>query len=119
MWETMLMSATPSPKGPLWSQPKATPSGGEFFTDWATNRLDESLVGLPCDDVRLLNHGRVGRCLDYLLMAERATLFTDILVRPGSDEGCPQLRVTPALTPAAPVCHRYAPLLLPRRAQEP
>ena len=57
------------------------------LSEWAS-RFDESLVGLPFDDVRLLSDDRVGRCLDYLFMAERATLFTEILVQPGTDKGC-------------------------------
>jgi len=57
------------------------------LSDWA-NRFDASWVGLPFDDVRLLNDDPVGRCLDYLFMAERPTLFTEILVQPGTDKGC-------------------------------
>ncbi len=56
------------------------------LSDWA-NRFNESLAGRPFDDVHLLNNDRVGRCLEYSFMAERETLFTDILDQPRTAEG--------------------------------
>jgi len=49
------------------------------LSDWA-NRFDARLLELPPGSAHLLNDDRVGRCLDYLFLADRATMLTAIVV---------------------------------------
>ena len=54
---------------PLYSQP-----------EWA-RRVAPHLLGLRIEEVALLNDDRVGRALDALFAADRATLLTQVVVR--------------------------------------
>src|SRR5512144_1124259 len=47
--------------------------------EWASP-LDPSLLGLNADDVALLNDDRVGRALDQLFDADRASLLTALML---------------------------------------
>lgn len=49
------------------------------MADWA-QRFDAPLLGLPSDAPQFFNDDRVGRCLDALFLADRATLMTEIVV---------------------------------------
>jgi hypothetical protein len=49
------------------------------LSEWA-HRFDQPLLGLPPGDLDILNDDRVGRCLDYLFVANRAALMTAIVV---------------------------------------
>ena len=49
------------------------------LSEWA-HRFDQPLLGLPPGDPDILNDDRVGRCLDYLFVADRAALMTAIIV---------------------------------------
>ena len=48
--------------------------------DWA-RRMAPPLLGLTIEEVALLNDDRVGRALDALFAADRATLLTQVVVR--------------------------------------
>jgi len=50
------------------------------LADWAAH-FDAALLGLPADRSGLFNDDRVGRCLDALFLADRATLMTRIVVQ--------------------------------------
>lgn len=47
--------------------------------EWAA-RFDASLLGLPDKSTGCFNDDRVGRCLDALFLADRASLMTEIVV---------------------------------------
>jgi len=49
------------------------------LSDWAA-RFEEAALGIPDGTARLLNDDRVGRCLDGLFAADRATLMTRVAV---------------------------------------
>ena len=49
------------------------------LAEWA-QRFDAPLLGLPDEASRCFNDDRVGRCLDALFLADRASLMTDIVV---------------------------------------
>jgi transposase len=49
------------------------------LAEWA-QRYDAPLLGLPTDVPEFLNDDRVGRSLDALFLADRATLMTEIVV---------------------------------------
>lgn len=49
------------------------------LSEWA-RRFDDTLLGLPTGGMDILNDDRVGRCLDYLFLADRAALMTAIVV---------------------------------------
>lgn len=49
------------------------------LSEWAA-RFDETLLGIPPGSVGILNDDRVGRCLDYLFIADRSALMTAIVV---------------------------------------
>jgi transposase len=49
------------------------------LAEWA-QRFDAPLLGLPTDATEYFNDDRVGRCLDALFRADRATLMTEIVV---------------------------------------
>ncbi len=49
------------------------------LSEWAC-RFDERLLGLPLGGTGILNDDRVGRCLDYLFLANRAAMMTEIVV---------------------------------------
>lgn len=48
--------------------------------EWAAS-FDPALLGLAADDVAVLNDDRVGRSLDRLFDADRASLLTEVVVR--------------------------------------
>jgi len=52
--------------------------------EWA-ERFDPQLLGLAADEMALLNDDRVGRALDQLFGADRASLLTELMLgdRPG------------------------------------
>jgi transposase len=49
------------------------------LSDWA-KRFDAALLGLPSEAPEFFNDDRVGRCLDALFLADRASLMTEIVV---------------------------------------
>jgi transposase len=49
------------------------------LADWA-QRFDAPLLGLPTAAPEFFNDDRIGRCLDALFRADRATLMTEIVV---------------------------------------
>lgn len=49
------------------------------LAEWA-GRFEAALLGLPPDSAQFFNDDRVGRCLDALFLADRATLMTEIVV---------------------------------------
>ena len=49
------------------------------LAEW-TQRYESALVGLSTDAPEYFNDDRVGRCLDALFLADRATLMTEIVV---------------------------------------
>jgi len=49
------------------------------LSEWA-RRFDEELLGLEPGSADILNDDRVGRCLDYLFLSDRAALMTAIVV---------------------------------------
>jgi transposase len=49
------------------------------LAEWA-QRFDSALLGLPAGTPQYFNDDRVGRCLDALFLADRATLMTEIVV---------------------------------------
>ena len=49
------------------------------LAEWA-GRFEAALLGLPQDSAQFFNDDRVGRCLDALFVADRATLMTEIVV---------------------------------------
>lgn len=50
------------------------------LAEWA-QRFDAPLLGLPEKAIDCFNDDRVGRCLDALFLADRASLMTEIVVR--------------------------------------
>lgn len=62
------------------------------LAEWAAP-FDPTLVGLESGDVALLNDDRVGRCLDRLFDADRASLLTEVVLRAVRNFGidCSQL----------------------------
>jgi len=49
------------------------------LAEWA-QRFDAALLGLPSEAPEFFNDDRVGRCLDALFLADRASLMTEIVV---------------------------------------
>lgn len=49
------------------------------LSEWA-KRFDAALLGLPSEAPEFFNDDRVGRCLDALFLADRASLMTEIVV---------------------------------------
>lgn len=52
--------------------------------EWAA-RYDPALLGLSCDDLAVLNDDRVGRALEALFDADRASLLTMVVLRAVSE----------------------------------
>ena len=50
------------------------------LAEWA-QRYECALLGLSTDAPEYFNDDRVGRCLDALFLADRATLMTEIVVK--------------------------------------
>ena len=48
--------------------------------EWAA-RFDPTLLGLPCDGAGLVNDDRVGRALERLFGADRASLLTELVLK--------------------------------------